>query len=847
MASIGGVSSSNTVSSLMNSANMISGLASGLDTEGMIENLVKSYQAKITQLNQKVTKTEWKQDAYRSIIQKMVGFSSKYTSYASNTNLMSRGFFNSAVKVLTKGEFADSVSASGKTGSDISLDAVHQLAKAAQYRTQSNLTKGDVGAITADKGIDLSADAAKDMELSNLKGSLSLTYGSKTVSINFNESTDVQAMEEIRAKLAKEQGVDAEKVSDVDVLAGLINQKLADEEIVFSNGNAESADKRIKAVANPNGRIGFEELGTGKNGVYISGASGNIAEQLGLSEEDLEDAKEKKPTILDTSNIKSPSGEKGLTRKLNAFDYLTEKGATTMNISLDGSTKKIAVPGIKDGKLVDAEGNILKDKDGNELEVNADNYTSVLQDEIKKAFGDKVTVNNKATDGSLQLEFKVKNEGSELVINTDVGNALGIGNTATSYLNTNTTLGKLMSLSDDMALKDDKGEFILDDKGNKQYEFKLNGETIGKFTKDSKLSDVMSAINSNKDAGVQVAYSQSTQSFTFTAKETGADSKITFGDGLAKAMFERGDATETKGQDAVFTATINGEQKTMTRTSNSVNIDGLTINMEDTFNSKADSTTSSGYAVEDAKKSVTFQSKTDSDKVIDAIKSMVEDYNTMMSEIKSAYSTMPYQNSNGSFSSYEPLTDEDRQGMSDAAIERYEEKAKQGILFGDRNLSGLYTKMNQAFSFTNKADIDTLKDMGITIGFSISDGAQSVQIDEDKLRAMLDSDPDRVADIFTKSDGIMDRMKNQLDNYAKTTGEPKGILIQQAGSPLSSLSLMNNQGQKEIDKYNTQIDQWQSKLTSQVERYTSQFTRLEMLINQMNSQSSTLAGLMGGG
>ena len=57
MASIGGVSSSNTVSSLMNSANMISGLASGLDTEGMIENLVKSYQAKITQLNQKVTKT----------------------------------------------------------------------------------------------------------------------------------------------------------------------------------------------------------------------------------------------------------------------------------------------------------------------------------------------------------------------------------------------------------------------------------------------------------------------------------------------------------------------------------------------------------------------------------------------------------------------------------------------------------------------------------------------------------------------------------------------------------------------------------------------------------------------
>ena len=63
MASIGGVSSSNSMSSLMRSANMISGLASGLDTESMIENLVKGYQTKIQQINQKITKTEWKQDA----------------------------------------------------------------------------------------------------------------------------------------------------------------------------------------------------------------------------------------------------------------------------------------------------------------------------------------------------------------------------------------------------------------------------------------------------------------------------------------------------------------------------------------------------------------------------------------------------------------------------------------------------------------------------------------------------------------------------------------------------------------------------------------------------------------
>ena len=356
MASLSSVSSgSNTVSSLMNSANMISGLASGLDTESMIEGLVKSYQLKISQLNQKVTKTEWKQDAYRSIIQKMVGFSSKYTSYTSNTNLMSPSFFNSAVKVLTKGKFSDKVSASGKTSNDISLDAVHQMAKAAQYRTKSNLTTSESGVIQADKGVDLSVDAAKDMELSNLKGTLSLTYGSKTVTISFNESTDVDAMKDIRAKLAKDQGVNAEDVQDVDVLAELINQKLADEKIVFNNGNSEAASERIEAVANPNGMIGFNEV-KGKNGLYISGASGNIAAQLGLSEDDLKDAKEKQITIINTNNIGSASGEKGLTRELNAFEYLAEKNGTLMNLTLDGSTKQISMPRVGyEKKEVEAE------------------------------------------------------------------------------------------------------------------------------------------------------------------------------------------------------------------------------------------------------------------------------------------------------------------------------------------------------------------------------------------------------------------------------------------------------------------------------------------------------------
>jgi len=934
MASISGASRSNTTSSLYNSANVISGLASGLDTEGMIENLVKGYQTKINTLNQKVTKTEWKQDAYRSIIQKMVGFSSKYTSYTSSTNLMSASFFNSAVKVAAQGLYADKVTASGKTCSDIVLNSVKQLAAAAQYRTGSNLKAGDGRSIEAEAGVDLKGKTT----LGSLSGSLTLTYGSNNITLSFDEVADKEALEEIKSKYKADNN---RNMSETEALAALINQKLEGQKISFSGGTSADAKDRIEVRADGN-TITFADKSSAGNSVYLSGASGNVENALGL---DLENAKEDKPAAIKLNYDFST------TKEVNNAVYLSEK---TMNLSLDGSTRQIKLPKITGSE---SAGYKIVDNDGKALDYTAENYTKVLNDSLNKAFKGKVTVENKGTDGELKLRFNVQ-EGSDLIINTDVGETLGIGRSATSYMNTSKTLEDLLGkdkLDGLTPAKDKDGKELLDDKGNKLYEFKINDVVIGNYSKDTKLSEIMSDINGNKEAGVKVSYSQTTKNFTFTAKETGADSEIKINGGLAEAMFgsteipdnsggsfaesygvkwlEDGESAKftfeipgdgkhkfnitketsiedvvnelnesligktnsfsynkftgqieakdrksgekvelkitdmyddevsfdeskapainyTPGQDAEFTVTVNGETINMKRASNSVNIDGLTINMHDTFDGSVDK--EGKPSVDSAGKptnSVTFKTSTDSDKIVEAIKTMIEDYNTMMTEIKAAYSTMPYQKSNGSFANYEPLTEDDRAGMSESAIERYEEKAKQGILFGDRTLSTLYDKMRNVFSPAGE-DGAFLRAMGISTSFSISDGTQAVTLDEDKLRAMLDSDPDRVAEVFTKTSGtggVMQNLKTQLDNYAKTTGEPKGILIQQAGSPLSSLSLMNNSWQKQIDNYNTQIEKWQDKLSSQVDRYTQQFSRLEQLINQMNSQSSTLAGLMGGG
>lgn len=944
MASISGATSSNMTSSLYNSANVISGLASGLDTEGMIESLVKSYQTKINSLSQQATKTEWKQEAYRSIISKLVGFTQKYTSYNSPaTNLLSPSFFNNAVKVATQGVYKDKVTASGKSSSDIALNAVHQLATAAQYRVgDGRLSSGDGRSIQASGGLDLNGKTT----LGTLSGSMTVVYGSQKLNISFNEVTDQKAMEEIRAKLEKE----GKSATDADVLAGLINQKLEGQKITFSNGQSENAQDRVKAVVDGNSIVFEDQKASAGNTLYISQASGNVANKLGL---DLDKADENK----DIKSFKL-NYDFSLTRQENTAEYLSGK---SMNLTLDGTTKQIKLPEITGSE---SDGYKIKDADGNELDYTADNYVKVLNDSLNKVFKGKVTASNALGEGAgkLQLRLEVQ-EGSDLLVNTDVGEALGIGQSASTYLNTSKTLEDLLGKDDDGTLK---GLTPTKDKdGNDVYEFKINDVVIGKYAKDTKLSTILNDINSNKDAGVKVSYSQTTKEFTFTAKETGADSEIKIEGGLAEAMFGKTSMTVdtnqktadylkdsltgglqgkefslevgdkrvsfsfnsntgslsqmldkvnnlmtkegidakasfdstgalvltgrdgkqvsykadgenniaamlakpqieyTKGQDAKFTATINGKQMEMTRSSNSVSIDGLTINMKETFDSSVKTDKNgdpvldadgneiknldkNGKPVYNAEASVTFKSTTDSDKIVDVVKSMIEDYNAMLSEIREAYSTLPAQKTDGS--SYEPLTSDQASNYSESEQQKYEEKAKQGLLFADRDLSSLYNKLRGVFSPAGE-DGSILRGMGITTSYDVSTGALTINLDEDKLRSMLDSDPDMVADAFTKTSGIggvMQNLKTTLDTYAKTSGEPKGILIQKAGSPLSPLSLMSNTWQKQIDNYNKQIEKWQDKMSSQVDRYTQQFSRLEQLIQQMNSQSSALAGMMGG-
>lgn len=833
MASVSSVRSSS--SSIYGNRNVISGLASGMDTESMIENAVSGYKTKISTLQQKRTKVEWQQEVYRSIIGKMSSFSDKYTSYASSTNLLSSGFFNQAVKVTATGKYADMVSASGKTSSSVQILGVKQLARAATYTVS-----GIGGSKSADKPefTGSTVDLTEKKELSNVSGSLTIKYGGdRSFTIDFGE-LDIY--------------------ENADKLAEAIRSKLGEQTMTLSDGTSVKVSEKIDVKVNDEGNIEFSEKGGAGNAVTISGATGKIKDTLKVTADGTE-------STLNTKNVEL------VDKSSTLGDYLSGKELT---LTLDGVTKKIKLPEYKN------------DKD----------YITDLQTEINKAFGENKVKVNAADGNGFALKFSTTQAGSTLSVSGDAAKALGLDKAAT-YVNTSKTLGELLGDKADVwnafdkvkaegdvkpvnkkdgsgvdYYTDAKGNRVksedggktyyrVDDKGEFLREFKINGKLVGAFNKDTALETVLTSINGNADAGVKVNYSKTTNQFQFTTRETGASSQIVMGDGLAKTLFgdtedvnkdtgvnEKTGASYSKGLDAIFSMMVNGQPLDgISRSSNTFDVDGMSVSLKGTFGAYGSNNTLGKDNIEAAKAdAVSFTSSSDADKIIDTIKSMVEDYNAMVTEIKNAYSTMPQQKSNGKY--YEPLTEEDKADMSESSIKAYEEKAKQGLLFADRDLSALYTQLTSAISMSGKDGAD-LKAIGITSNYS--NGLTTLSLNEEKLRAALETDPDKVRDVFSKSvasgsssNGLMQALKSPLDMYSKTQGT-KGILVQKAGSTLAPSTLYKNTLQNKLDDIDTQIEKWQDKMADQVDRYTSKFTALEKLISQMNSQSSALASFLG--
>ena len=516
-------------------------------------------------------------------------------------------------------------------------------------------------------------------------------------------------------------------------------------------------------------------------------------------------------------NDHTSSFEAAAITKQSLSSYLKGK---SISVSYGGQTKNIELIGDKE-----------------EIKEFSDFKTS-LQTKLNKAFGSgKVTVGE---DDEHRLTFTIpkdntatdstaKDNKQTLQISADskeLQNALGITSTQSNKISTGSSLwenrGKL-------GLEKYKTK---EDLNNALENFTVNGTKIEGITADTTVSELLTAINNNKDAGVTATYLGRENKFVLSSNEKGEGREISLGaeDDAANLIFG---GVSQDGTDGEMSILYNGVKTTITSSSNTFSIDGLDIRATNTFNT--------GSAT--AEGGVSFTASADTEKVTETVKKFIEAYNAMIDEVRTQATTKPDSN-------YKPLTDDQKNEMNETSIKNWEDKAKEGILYNSSALKDLDNATQGIFSsmMINGVSYDDLEKIGISFSDDYTAGGKIV-FDEEKFKTAMDSDPEKVSDLFTGTHGIVNTIDSTLSTYAtryaSRNGNSYGVLIEEAGSEKLSLTLTNNSIYKELKDMQETITNLQSQLSTEQDRYISQFTQMERLINQMNSQSSYLSQLGG--
>ena len=808
---------SSTSSSLGNTAlRGFGGLASGIDRDALIEQMTARTTSKITSKKQAMTKLEWKRDAYRSISNKIIDLQDNYLSYSATKSLKNSDFFaKNQVSVQGDPDYTKYISATGNadTASRVSVLGVKQLATSATLVSGEKKIENETDSPITLGGISESDFTNKEVKTSNLSGT-KLTFGTYSI-------TDKKFTEEATFTFptSYEKKVDGGKTETVTIdytdksenVVKQLNEALNSQGFLGKDGKSgikfELKGDKIQ--------ISQTESITDKGKSCVIRETSSALKSLGFNSGKMNQDEINNGISLDEFNASSnkSSFEAAAITKQPLSGYLKGK---SISVSYGGQTKNIELIGDKEE---------IKDFKA---------FKDSLQNKLDKAFGSgKVTV-GEGQNGS--LTFTAKDNKQTLQISADskeLQNALGITSTQSNKISTGSSLWE-------NRVKLGLGKYDTKEKLNDALKnFTVNGAKIDNITADTTVDGLLTAINNNKDAGVTATYLGSANKFVLSSNEKGKGREISLGadpkdtTDAANLIFG-GDKKESHdGTDGEMSILYNGVKTTITSSSNTFSIDGLDIRATNTFNT--------GSAT--AEGGVSFTASADTEKVTETVKKFIEAYNAMIDEVRTQATTRPDSN-------YKPLTDDQKNEMNETSIKNWEDKAKEGILYNSSALKDLDNATQGIFSsmMMNGVSYDDLEKIGISFSDDYTAGGKIV-FDEEKFKTAMDSDPEKVSDLFTGTHGIVNTIDSTLSTYAtryaSKNGNSYGVLIEEAGSEKLSLTLTNNSIYKELKDMQETITNLQSQLSTEQDRYISQFTQMERLINQMNSQSSYLSQLGG--
>lgn len=799
MSSISSLTSS--TSGIYGGTNRVTGLASGLDTDSLIESMTSGTRSKIAKQKQELQRLQWQMDAFRSISSQLISFQNKYTSFASSTNLRSESFFGkNLISAIGDNSKYISVSGTSSNASNIRITEIKQLAQNANV-----VSKDPVSTQKLQAGEAIS-DTITTSKLAGTK--LSFEFGnSGTQSIT----------------------LDATKTYDEPKqLVEEINTKLKELKFTTSDGTSKDLSEAMEATLDSNNQLVLQTKGdyAGTNIKIKDGTSQALLDAVGWEVTKDDNASNK---IVGTEKLTEDAMKK--LRETKTWQQAVTGEGKSITLSYNGKAIEIKLP---------SDENEIQSKEG---------LANYLQSQINNAVGEnRIQVKYNSTDGlsfqTVQQDGKVDTDTTATLKvtsgNYDALHAMGLKAGDSNRVNLNATVAESGLKAGNVNLS----KVTINGKSLQELVGAKNAEEL----KEMSLSSIIKAVNAS-DANVNISYNETADKFSITSTIEGAAGKIELS-AEAQRLFSGAEQAPTvnpqnpdkvsdtlfainEGRDAEIMVDFDGEggsgPEALTRSSNTIDIDGLTVTLKGTFQSDSSNPDSA----------ITFDAKVDSEKITSAVKDMITAFNDIIKLSNDELSTKPNRD-------YAPLTDEQKEEMTEEQIEEWEKKAKEGMLFNDSSLRSFTSEIRFIFSGDSNT-IETLKEMGITVSSTYSDHGK-ISFDEEKFKAFLEKDSDTVAELFTASSnkatndkgGIMTQAYEVFEKYAATTGATKGVFVEKAGATESPLSMLNNTLQKEMNDIDDYIDTLQSKLEDETERYYQKFTSLEVFIQQMNSQSSWL-------
>lgn len=764
----------------------LSGMQSGLDTEALVSALVMGYRTKKEDYEKAQTKLSWKQDKWKSINTKITNF---YSGTLASNKLSSA--YNLKKATINNSSYATvSASTSAVSGT--------QSLKVTKLASTGYLTGGKISGSGSTKLTGSSKLSEVDGMGSVADGaSISVTADGKTSTIDLSSDMTIS---QFVVKL-KNAGLTAS--FDENNQRFFISSKSSGADNDFSmtaaNSNGKSALEALKLQATTADTVAKDiakyQTIVGQDDYVSKTAENNYKAAI--------DEYNKAISSLKDTNTKLDYEKSYLNTFINSLTYeekTAEDGTVTSEPTSDSlktaretlsSKAEELTEKLKDGSLDDST------KAATQLELDAVN----------------AVIKTVSTDSALSRTQKMSDDGTTSFDSSTADTTLaGFDTTITENEN------KIEGYYTKAGIS--KGS---DGKYDASQVSDTTGLILESYTYEKAVAD-----GNSLATGYQTA---AQEQYDYAQKMVAAYNKLQDGTATSddKKLLGLSDSTTTDSTSAVRIAGSNAQIElngaVFENTTNNFSINGLTIQATALTGNEA----------------VTITTDTDVDGIYDTIKDMLSEYNELIKTLDTAYNAE-------SAKGYEPLTDDEKESMSDDEVEKWETKIKDSLLRRDGTLDSVISSMKNTMlaGITIDGKSYNLSTFGISTGSYFSSGTNEKGVyhidgdeddstskgNEDKLKAAIANDSDTVIKFFS-----------QLANNLYST------LNKKLGTSNSMSSYMSIYNDKEMatqySEYKTKISDQETKISTWEDYYYKKFSRMESALASLNSQASSISGLFG--